>query len=164
MDTSGDDIEVGGRSLADISGIADAFGLSMTVVARLLKVHGERLEERLLDDRDGALRAAGVDGIVDAEAAPAAAAAPPPPVPDPAVPEAASEPEETVTLLLGREPKTETLDVALRDLTLIGSETLHGFLWARDPHSGHQPPPEPNDPDRNWLRFAYDVEIGSAEL
>ena len=45
-----------------------------------------------------------------------------------AVPEAASEPEETVTLLLGREPKTETLEVSLRDLTLIGSETLQGFL------------------------------------
>ena len=45
-----------------------------------------------------------------------------------AVPEAASVPEETVTLLLGREPKTETLDVALSDLTLIGSETLQGFL------------------------------------
>eukprot|EP01047_Picozoa_sp_COSAG01_P121320 COSAG01_NODE_50099_length_366_cov_0.943820_1_plen_44_part_10 len=28
-------------------------------------------------------------------------------------------------------------------------ETLHGFLWARDPHSGHQPPPESDDPDRN---------------
>ena len=39
MDTSGDDIQVGGRSLADISGIADAFGLSML----------EQLNRRVLD-------------------------------------------------------------------------------------------------------------------
>ena len=45
-----------------------------------------------------------------------------------AVPEAASEPEETVTLLLGREPKTEKLDVALSELKLTKSETLQGFL------------------------------------
>ena len=45
-----------------------------------------------------------------------------------AVPEAASEPEETVTLLLGRDPKTEKLEISLRELRLIGSETLQGFL------------------------------------
>jgi len=61
FDSSESDELVNGRSLDDVARLAEAFGMPQTWVMALLRTHRERLEERLVDDLERALRAAGLN-------------------------------------------------------------------------------------------------------
>jgi hypothetical protein len=114
-----------GRTQKEVQQLAATFHLSQTHVARLLQLHGERLEEKLLEDREGLLCAAGL-GHVESDAASLRPASPPPATPPlPSGPEASCpepEPDAPFSLSLGHDPNTSILEARASSLHRLAAD------------------------------------------
>ena len=131
-----EEVCIHGRSIHEVQQLAATFDLSRSVVATLLRLHGDRLEEKLLVDREGLLRAAGLGHLANGAASPSPPAPPADP-PLPSSPEApCPEPEPSeegdapFSLSLGHHPNTSILEARASSLRRLAEDcgTIRSIL------------------------------------
>ena len=114
-----------GRTLNEVRQLAERWHLSQSDVATLLRLHGERLEEKLSDDREGLLCAAGL-GHVASDAASSSSTLPSTTATPalPSGPEApCPEPDAPFSLSLGHHPNTSILEARASSLHRLAADS-----------------------------------------